>query len=100
MKKGLLSCIAAVTMMASNAAMADDLEGKVEAVDAGNQTFVVQGITFHVTKKTDYDDGLRQFNPGQLGTTLQRQDRRGIGVGGQDHEGVHDRIVGPAVASI
>ena len=71
MKKGLLSCIAAVTMMASNAAMADDLEGKVEAVDAGNQTFVVQGITFHVTKKTDYDDGLRQFGDLQVGQRVE-----------------------------
>ena len=29
--------------------------------------FVVQGITFHVTKKTDYDDGLRQFQTCVIG---------------------------------
>ncbi|MDN3517235.1 DUF5666 domain-containing protein [Aquisalimonas lutea] len=40
---------------------ADDLEGRIESVDGGQESFVVQGIRFFVTAETDFDDGLRQF---------------------------------------
>lgn len=44
-----------------NVALADDIEGRIESIDTERQTILVQGITFHVTGKTDFDDGLRNF---------------------------------------
>lgn len=40
-------------------AMADqDLKGTIDSVDAGNGSFVVQGVTIHTDDRTDWDDGL------------------------------------------
>ena len=40
----------------------DDLEGTIELVNPSNKSFVLEGITFYVTEKTDYDDGLKSFS--------------------------------------
>lgn len=40
----------------------DDLEGVIELVNPSNKSFVLKGITFYVTEKTDYDDGLKSFS--------------------------------------
>lgn len=52
---------AATLLLFSATALANDIEGVIEAVDAENRTLTVQGITFHATDTTDYDDGLRRF---------------------------------------
>lgn len=52
-------------------AWANDLEGHIESVNAGEQSFVVQGITFHVTERTDYDDGLRTFEDLAVGQRVE-----------------------------
>ncbi len=55
-------------MLIASTALADDIEGRIEAVDPANQSFVVQGITFYTNPSTDYDDGLKSFadlRPGQ-----------------------------------
>ncbi|MBD3896959.1 hypothetical protein IEI94_13970 [Halomonas sp. ML-15] len=39
----------------------NEVEGIIESVDAANRTLTVQGITFEVTDRTDYDDGLHRF---------------------------------------
>lgn len=39
----------------------NDLEGIIESIRPGDQSFVVQGIRFFATPTTDYDDGLRRF---------------------------------------
>lgn len=45
----------------STSVMANDLEGAVESIDVGEQSFTVQGIRFMATPETDYDDGLSEF---------------------------------------
>lgn len=54
--------VAASLAVLAGAAQADDIEGRVERVDAEARTLTVQGITFHTTERTDYDDGLRSFD--------------------------------------
>lgn len=66
--KIVIGLLVGLLMLFAGTAIADDLEGQIEAVDPGQRSFVVQGITFHVTDATDYDDGLRRFEdlrPGQ-----------------------------------
>ena len=60
--------VSIVLVFLAVSAMADDLEGRIQSVDQGNKSFVVQGITFYATESTDYDDGLKSFadlHPGQ-----------------------------------
>lgn len=60
-RSGLLAVAASLTL-ASGAALAGDIEGTIESIDADAQSFVVQGITFHASSSTDYDDGLKGFD--------------------------------------
>jgi hypothetical protein len=46
----------------SGITLAEDLEGRIESINKGSQSFVVQGIEFFVTPSTDYDDGLTGFD--------------------------------------
>ncbi|MEA5412042.1 DUF5666 domain-containing protein [Synechococcus sp. BA-120 BA3] len=39
----------------------DSLEGKIQSVDAGRRSFVLQGQTLFTNASTDYDDGLKSF---------------------------------------
>lgn len=57
----LAAVFGAMVVMAASPALADDLEGVIESIDASNTSFVVQGIRFHASPNTDYDDGLRRF---------------------------------------
>lgn len=58
LRASLLGLLLAAT---PTALLADDIEGRIEAVNPADQSFVVQGITFYATPSTDYDDGLRSF---------------------------------------
>jgi hypothetical protein len=55
----LASCLG---MGASLAAANNEVEGPIESVNKGDNTFVVQGITLTVNDKTDYEDGLKDFS--------------------------------------
>lgn len=52
-------------------ALADDIEGRIDALDAGAQTLTVQGIRFQVTDATDFDSGLRGFDDLRTGQTVE-----------------------------
>src|SRR5690606_34585522 len=72
MKNRLRMFLAGVPfVLLSSAALADDIEGQVESINKGNQTFVVQGITFFANESTDYDDGLKDFNSLQVGQKVE-----------------------------
>lgn len=53
--------LGALLISAPATLLADDIEGRIQAIDPASQSFVVQGITFYTTPSTDYDDGLRSF---------------------------------------
>ncbi len=72
MKNRLRLLLAGVPfVLLSSAALADDIEGQVESINKGNQTFVVQGITFYTNESTDYDDGLKGFGSLQVGQKVE-----------------------------
>lgn len=48
-------------VLCASPALANDVEGPIESISQGEQSFVVQGIRFFVTQSTDYDDGLKGF---------------------------------------
>ena len=52
-------------------AHADDVEGVIERLDAANRTLTVQGITFITTARTDYDDGLKNFDSLRVGQRVE-----------------------------
>jgi len=59
---------ATILVLPSGVAASNEVEGRVESVDAATETFIVQGISFRVTASTDFDDGLSGFHdlqPGQ-----------------------------------
>lgn len=39
----------------------DSMEGRIQSVDAGRRSFVIQGQTLLTNASTDYDDGLKSF---------------------------------------
>ena len=55
----------------SISAVADDIEGKVEAIKTDEQSFVVQGITFYVSESTHYEDGLKGLSDLQEGQKVE-----------------------------
>lgn len=55
------SLLGALLAAAPTSLLADDIEGRIEAVNPADQSFLLQGITFYTTPSTDYDDGLRSF---------------------------------------
>lgn len=63
--------LGASLMLASGFAMADDLEGNVESINAGAQSFTVQGIEFFVTPSTKYDEGLTSFGDIKTGQKVE-----------------------------
>jgi hypothetical protein len=63
--------LAVVLLLAAAPVKAEDIEGRIEALDPANQTLVVQGITFFATPTTDYDDGLRSFADLELGQKVE-----------------------------
>lgn len=65
------SLIVLLSVLWSVTASADDIEGRIESIDFSAQTFVVQGITFHATPGTDYDDGLKRFADLRVGQKVE-----------------------------
>lgn len=64
--------IAALVLAATaGLAQADDIEGRIERIDAASRTLTLQGITFHTTDATDYDDGLRRFEDLRVGQKVE-----------------------------
>ena len=64
--------IAALVLAATaGLAQADDIEGRIERLDAANRTLTGQGITFHTTEATDYDDGLQRFEDLRVGQKVE-----------------------------
>ena len=70
-----ISRIASATGLAlalfSSTAFANEVEGTIESVDDGDQTFVVQGITFTVNDDTEYEDGAENFGDLRQGQTVE-----------------------------
>lgn len=64
MKKLLLSV---GLMLCSTVVLADNIEGKISAINSKAQTLVVQGKTFYVTKNTNFDDNLGSFQGLKVG---------------------------------
>lgn len=56
------TAIAALGFLCGSTAWADDVDGRITSIDADAQTFVVEGVTFHVTDRTKYEDGLNDFS--------------------------------------
>lgn len=72
MKLSLKTLLLSATLSATSLfAQANDIEGKVDAVNAEAQSFVVQGITFFTTTTTDYDDGLKKFADLKVGQNVE-----------------------------
>lgn len=72
MKLSLKTLLLTATVSAiSLSAQADDMEGKIDAINAEAQSFVVQGITFFTETTTDYDDGLRTFADLKVGQNVE-----------------------------
>ncbi|MCS4308047.1 serine protease inhibitor ecotin [Rheinheimera pacifica] len=72
MKLNLKTLLLATTVATvSISAQADDIEGKIEAINAEAQSFVVQGITFFTETTTDYDDGLKTFADLKVGQNVE-----------------------------
>lgn len=69
-RSGLLAAVASLVLVSGHA-LANDIEGQIESIDAEGQSFVVQGITFHATPTTDYDDGLKRFEDLQVGQKVE-----------------------------
>lgn len=65
------TAVAAVLASSAASAWADDIEGTIESVDAAASTLTVQGITFHTTATTDYDDGLKRFEDLRVGQRVE-----------------------------
>lgn len=72
MKLNLKTLLLATTVATvSISAQADDIEGKIEAINSEAQSFVVQGITFFTETTTDYDDGLKTFADLKVGQNVE-----------------------------
>ncbi len=62
---------ASALALASAAVLAEDIEGRIESINAEAQSFVVQGISFYVTPSTDYDDRLKGFSSLSVGQKVE-----------------------------
>lgn len=72
MKKPLLLVTSGLALILGTfIVQADDLEGVVTEINTVEQSFTVQGITFHTTTTTDYDDGLNQFTDLKVGQKVE-----------------------------
>lgn len=53
--------LAALLLSPMSAALADEVEGTMESIDAQTRSFVVNGKAIYVDDKTDYDDDYQRF---------------------------------------
>jgi len=74
--------VLAIPLALAAGAVHADLKGTVESVDANARSFVVQGITVTTDERTEYEDGLSQFEDiqpnQQVEVDLEIQDGRHI----------------------
>lgn len=56
---------------ATNSAVANEVEGRIEAIDHVDHSLIVLGIRFFATPHTDYDDGLRSFADLRVGQKVE-----------------------------
>lgn len=75
------SAEAGVLSSAAAMAWAHDIEGTIERIDAANRSLTVQGIPFHTTAATDYDEGLRRFEDLRIGQRVEVGDGRHTATG-------------------
>lgn len=72
MKLSLKSVLLSSTFLATSlSAQANDIEGEIYSINVETQSFVVQGITFYTTTKTDYDKGLKTFADLKVGQKVE-----------------------------
>ena len=53
--------ITAALALGTGAAFAEDIKGRITAVDATAKTFTVNSETIYVTDKTDYENDYKRF---------------------------------------
>jgi hypothetical protein len=61
----------ALSAFALSAQASNEVEGAIAALDSEAQTVEVEGITFHVDERTDYDDSLRGFSDLSVGQRVE-----------------------------
>ena len=54
-------------MLCSTVVLADNVEGKISAINSKAKSLVVQGKTFYVTPDTNFDDNLGSFKGLKVG---------------------------------
>ncbi len=85
LRTGLAMAATAIALLAApQMALADDddIEGRISTIDYEQRSFVVNGVTIHTDRRTDYDDGLRHFGDLRVGQRVEvdfkRRDGRRI----------------------
>lgn len=64
----------AVALSLTPVAWADDdhdTEGRIESINQQARSFVVNGMTIHTNRDTDYDDDLRSFSDLKVGQRVE-----------------------------
>jgi len=64
-------CVAIALVFSALVYADNEVEGRVESVNYQERSIVVQGIRFHATESTDYDDGLRRFEDLKVGQKVE-----------------------------
>lgn len=72
MKSKIFACgVGLLLAAAASQALADDVEGQIESLDAANQTVKVQGFEFAVNQDTDFDDDVEKFEDLKVGQEVE-----------------------------
>lgn len=73
MFRKVFTTIAATTALvaAPQAFADDDVEGRISSINYAERSFVVNGLTIHTDRRTDYDDGLRRFGDLRVGQKVE-----------------------------
>lgn len=67
-----LSAVASALLLTTSFSWADDdIEGRIESINAAQRTFVVNGQTIHATDTTDYDDEYQRFSDLRVGHNVE-----------------------------
>jgi hypothetical protein len=60
--------LSAALLTGAGAALADDdIEGRIESINAADRSFVVEGQRIFTTERTDYDDEYTRFEDLRVG---------------------------------
>ncbi len=71
MKLIMRSVAMAALLLGGTAVASNEVEGRIDAIDHDARTLTVQGIAFHTTDRTDYDDGLNSFDDLRVGQRVE-----------------------------